>query len=102
MGEVPDAITAPTTTINDVTGVNLVGYPYPADIKWTNTQLAKNGVVNDQLFTWNITNQAYNIFTRTVGGWAGGTNVVIRPGEGFWFRTTRTQTWTEAKPYTWP
>jgi hypothetical protein len=102
MGEVPDAITSPTTTISGITGVNLHGYPYPADVFWTNTGLAKNGQQNDTLYLWDITNQSYIAYNRTRSGWGTGTNVILRPGQAFWYISTTTQTWSEVKPYTWP
>jgi hypothetical protein len=104
MGEVPDAITAPTTTVGTLSGLNLVGYPYPAEILWTNTHLAKTAVVNDQLFVWSVSNQAYTTYTRTIGGWGAATNVTIFVGQGFFSRKfgTNTVLWTEVKPYTWP
>jgi hypothetical protein len=102
MGEVPDSLTAPTTSISGITGVNLHGYPYPADIQWTNTGLARNGAQGDSLFIWDVSNQTYVGYNRIRTGWGAGTNVILRPGQGFWYSSTTVQNWVEIKPYTWP
>lgn len=103
MGEVPDRFTAPTTTIANLSGANMLGYPYPVQRYWTNTTLANEAPANASLYLWNATNQAYEVHTKTIrGGWATATNVILHPGVGFWLRNTGTVTWVELKPYTWP
>jgi hypothetical protein len=103
-GLVPDTNTAPTTTVQGITSNStaLVGYGYPASIWWTNTRL----VVNTQAISmqiWNLTSQAYDTYNKSGSGWDAGTNVVIKPGVGFWFTVDAvTQDWVETKPYTWP
>lgn len=102
MGEVPDTTTAPSTTVSGVTGLAMFGFPYPVAQFWTNMNLAKNATSGDSLLLWDVQTQQYVAHNRTRSGWGTGTNVVINPGQGFWFKTTATQTWTEVKPYTWP
>lgn len=80
----------------------MIGYPYPADIRWDHTGLASNAVPGDYIAFWNHYSQAYQIVTRGESGWPTNAARVIRPGEGFWFSTSTTQTWTVVKPYTWP
>ena len=104
MGEVPDTITAPTTTFNTVTGLNMDGYPYPTEARWTNTQYSKSLAINAQILTWNVTNQNYNAAViKTAFGWgASGNALIIPPGQGFFIRSTNAVSFGEAKPYTWP
>lgn len=104
MGEVPDTITAPTTTYNVATGLNMDGYPYPAQARWTNTQYSKSLAINAEILTWNVTNQTYNpAVIKGVFGWgASGNALVIQPGQGFFIRSTNAVSFGEAKPYTWP
>lgn len=103
MGEVPDRYTAPTTTIPGLSGANMLGYPYPVQVYWTNTVLAMTSPPNSSLFLWNPTSQAYQSYTKLArGGWGTGSNIVLQPGQGFWFRTTSSVSWVEIKPYTWP
>lgn len=101
MGEVPDKTTLPTSTVSVVSGLNMVGYPFPVRTHWTNTTLAKSAPIGSQALFWNVTGQSYQGASRTVVGWSPSTNV-LSPGQGFWFRTTSATNWQEVKPYTWP
>jgi hypothetical protein len=103
LGEVPDRFTQPTSTVQIVQSFNMVGFPYPIDVAFTNTELAKKAVSGDAAFFWTPQTQSYRPENRIFSGWTPGTNVV-HPGEGFWFRknSAGTTNWIEAKPYTWP
>ncbi|MBU1695206.1 MAG: hypothetical protein KKC51_14760 [Verrucomicrobia bacterium] len=100
MGEVPDRFTAPTTTVAILPGIKLVGYPYPVEMKWTNTTLAKSAPIGTRLYIWG--GNAYSNYGRGPGGWGSGTNVMLTPGMGFWVQLASLTNWSEAKPYTWP
>ncbi|MDD4872934.1 MAG: hypothetical protein PHR77_20460 [Kiritimatiellae bacterium] len=98
MGEVPDSIGADaTTTVNNI-NLSAVGYPYPADILWTNTTLAKAGKIGDWFHYWTRTNQSWQSWNKTRGGWGTASTLVINPGDGFWYQTSATN-WTELCPY---
>jgi hypothetical protein len=102
MGEVPDRFTQPTATVPVVTGLNMLGNPYPVETFFTNTALAKSGVIGDSALFWNASDQVYNAELRLFAGWSPGTNV-LRPGQAFWYRRSGTPTnWIQPKPYTWP
>lgn len=109
-GEVPDNMSAPTTSVFIATNLNLVGYPYPVPIRWTNTTLAQTASYGDTLYCWDATGTVYDpILTyESPGQWdaSPGTNSnpLIRVGMGFFYsRTTNPpKVWTEAKPYSWP
>lgn len=95
MGEVPDA----TNSDNAVIGFNMVGYPYPVETYWTNTDLAKNAAVGDIVYFW--TGSGYGSASLSPIGWIPATNMVT-PGMGFWFKSSAAVAWDETKPYTWP
>jgi hypothetical protein len=100
MGEVPDRFTAPTTVVAVAQGYTQLGYGYPAAVLWTATDLAVHADIGDTLYTFNGTNYVPN--NLTFGGWDD-PNMVIYPGEGFWFVTAKLATnWFEIKPFTWP
>jgi len=102
MGEVPDSISAPDTVFPNVTGLSALGYPYPVSQPWTNIALSTNGAIGDILTIWDAVNQQYIGYARTRSGWGAATNLVLQPGQAFWYRSAVTQTWTVVKPYTWP
>lgn len=104
MGEVPDKTTAPTSTVGVITSLGMYGHPYPVSEYWTNTTLAKNAAVGDSLLLWNGDAYVpYNKAAANRGGWGAATNVILAPGQGFWFQTSNASSnWTVPKPYTWP
>lgn len=104
MGEVPDSVTAPTTTISNIEVFKGLGYPYPVAMQWTNTTLGATAPTGAGLFTWDAGITSYVSYARTRGGWGAATNLVIQPGQGFFYTLPAgtTQTWVEVKPYTWP
>lgn len=102
MGEVPDSVTAPTTTIANITGFDLLGLAYPVATTWTGTTLAAGAPSGANLFIWDQNAQTYASYSRGRSGWNTPANFTIQPGQGFWFQTTATQTWSQVKPYTWP
>ena len=106
-GEVPDGYSAPITTVNLSTNWNLLGYPYPVDILWTNTTLAKNATYGDQMAIWNKDQQLIR-YEQCAGPplrWYPGTSV-IHVGMSFFFKAkneaSNPSPWIEVKPYTWP
>lgn len=102
MGEVPDSITAPTSTLAAVPGLGMYGFPYPVQVHWTNTFLAKSAIIGDTLLIWDYDDQSYVPVNKTRSGWSD-PSVVIKPGQGFWYRNIGGQIeWKEPKPYSWP
>lgn len=100
MGEVPSSSTAPTTTLQIAQGVTQLGFPYPTEVVWTNTALAKAAKRGDQMITWDGTN--YVINSLSFAGWAF-PNMILTPAQGFWYKTqTPATNWQVAKPYVWP
>ncbi len=100
MGEAPgDYNAAGTTTVENISGIDAVGYAYPADIIWTNTALSSAAPVGSQLLVWNITTQGYETYGRTRAGWSTPAGYTIKAGQGFWIRSATPVDWTEEVPY---
>lgn len=107
MGEVPDRFTSPTATVYILEGYNLIGYPYPAEVFWTNTELAKAAVTGDTLYTYTPSGYEYNQFASNKAQglhWQVPTQI-LHVGQGYWFKRRTGASgvqWDEPKPYTWP
>jgi len=94
-GDVP---TAGTSIIYQVNGYALVAYPYPVDMAFTNTTLAKNSSIGDSISIWS---NGWTVYTKaTRGGWGAGSNAVLKVGQAFFYKSTNTASRGEIKPYT--
>ena len=111
MGEVPDN---GSNTVVTLSGFNLISYPYPTPIAWTNTTLAKNPTIGDAVYQYNVDTGLYNISEYkvttvivppnppvTVTNWSG-SDITIDVGEGFWYKkaSAGSDFWEELQPYT--
>lgn len=96
-GEVPMA----ATTTNEVyAGYNLMGYPYTADVSWTNTALAKKieAIGEGTIFVYDPST-GYSGNSYTFLGWDD-PGMILKQGKGFWVYTPSTQfTNVEVRPY---
>lgn len=103
MGEVPDKTTLPTNTATIRPGFNFNGNPYPVSTVFTSLPAAANGRNGDAILFWDTPSQSYVPANRSAGIWTPNTNVIV-PGQGFWYRSSRSTnvTWQQVKPYTWP
>jgi hypothetical protein len=99
MGEVPDRITAPTSSMSIVRGLQMMGFMYPVAIPLTNIALATTAKRGDTIYYWK-TNQSWGS-EGFVTRWIPGT-FVLEPGQACYYETTNATVWTETKPYTWP
>lgn len=100
MGQVP---TDSTHTNAIVLGMNQMGYPYTADVKFGDTELFRGAGVGDKLYIYNPTiSPPWTPYNRTSRGWsAAASNLVLRQGMGFWYETVGTPRFVvEARPYT--
>jgi hypothetical protein len=109
-GELPSSFYASTSSIPIISsGTNmdhLIGYPYPVDILLTNMVLWKEANRGDWIYTLS-TNSPGTLNGYNKGGPINNvSNVIIRCGEGFFYRPVKTavydRVWNEPKPYTWP
>jgi hypothetical protein len=87
-----------TSTLFTVSGFKILSYPYPADMAFTNTALAKGSITGDELSIWN---NGWSSYTRGRSGWAGAvTNVKLQVGQALLFKANTNRPVNEVKPYT--
>ncbi|MDD5435405.1 MAG: hypothetical protein PH343_08255 [Nitrospira sp.] len=107
LGEV---VTAGVITQTLYQGVNMVAYPYSANLSVTNTGLDAVAVagntssVADQIIKFNPATQGYDTYWKSAIGWKKGSAVnapELKTGEAFWFlrRLSGTTNWVEIMPY---
>jgi len=106
-GEVPSALTSPNSTVPIMPGVNMFGYPYPIDVLWTNTDLAKNAVTSNRLWTW--TGKTYSVneysYTKAKGQYWTDPSQQLMVGKAYWFERSAgagVTNWNVTKPYDSP
>jgi hypothetical protein len=105
-GEVPGASNS-TETVQLDNLYGFMGYPFPVEVLWTNTQLADDLPVGAAMFVWDPLVQNYlAVATKNqnfLGQISWSQNPTIKPGHGFWITTTGTlPPVIEVKPYLWP
>ncbi len=103
-GEVPDARSLPHATVSlAVAGsntVNLAGYAYPAEIRWTDTSFAQAAGNGSSMSTFDPATQTYLTAVKQNGVWS--RDPLLQPGQGFWLHSSGLAQWTETKPYLYP
>ena len=102
MGEVPS-----DDEVNQgrVPGLTFLGFPYPAQVMFTNTSMAINVPNNTIVSIWDAVNSTYINYAKGArGAWLGDApTAVIQPGQAFIVRSSEAgNDWDEVKPYTWP
>lgn len=93
-------------------GLNMINYPYPADMVFTNTALGQNPVVGDKVYTWSTDLQTYSVineyqisqgppplFIKSTN-WAD-KGMILRIAEGVWYESADSVTTviSESQPY---
>lgn len=107
LGQVPSGDSGAQTTVGILEGFNLIGFPYPTTVVWTNTALAESASVGDVLYTYSPAGYQLNTLVASKGGdpyWTTPTQT-MNIGRGYWFLRQPgggSIQWTESKPYTWP
>jgi hypothetical protein len=103
-GEVPSGA---KTVRKLAAGGNLdaVGFAYPTDQKFVDTDVAKNAPGGSKVHFWNGT--GWNTYSKSpvaALGWLGeAKNKVLEAGEGFFIQLSGAEgEWEQVKPYTWP
>lgn len=94
-GDVPLVATTKVYTVN---GFKILSYPYPVDMPFTNTALAKGAAVSDEVSIWGT--NGWISYARSRTGWGPATNLQLKIGQALLFKTTGTRTNNEVKPYT--
>ena len=73
-GAIPSAV---STAVYGVNGYTWIGYPYPADVAFTNTQIAKTAAIGDKVLFW--TNNSWVAYSKLRSGWTPSvTNLVLK------------------------
>ena len=104
MGEVPGIYNqAETTTVENISVADAIGYTYPVDMLWTNTAIAQSPDLSTVHF-WNGT--GWDTYNKSPG--FGGVFVwdspdaetkVLKAGEAFWVEINSPTNWVEHAPY---
>ena len=103
-GEVPDDATLERAVVGG-NAIAALGNPYPVDIAFTNTDVAKKAANLSAAFFWNPTTGRWIGAVKSGKGIWDVTAVAktIQAGEGFFMKDAgAASVWTNVKPYTWP
>ena len=82
-----------------------LGNPYPVDVAFTNTDVAKNAANLSVAYFWNVASQGWTPSQKSGKGVWGvdAAAKTIQAGEGFFLQDAGAgSVWTNMKPYTWP
>jgi hypothetical protein len=95
-GEVPLAATNTLQTQSNL--FKILSYPYPVNMAFTNTAIAKGAQTGDAVSFWNNGWLTYN---KIRGGWSPtATNVQLQIGSAMLYKGVTDRTINEVKPYT--
>lgn len=84
--------------VHVASGYSLLSYPYPADVAFTNTALAKNAVSGDVISFWN---NGWVNYGKSRAGWeASVSNINLKIGQAFFYSSSTNATRNETQPYT--
>lgn len=98
-GQVPMANSASNVVVS---GLNMLGFPYTADVDFTNTALYAQAFNGDQLHVYNTASNNYKTYTKTFSGWPADAKALkLTQGLGFWYKSGRSTPVldVEARPY---
>lgn len=103
MGEVPGEYNdADVTTVDNLSGLDAVGYAYPVDVEWLETELASALPSDSAIYYWNVAEQSYSSGLKDqFGEWSSAVqDLVIKAGSAFWIETPEpVDPWVESVPY---
>lgn len=88
--------TAGTTDVYKVSGYSLVSFPYPTEVSFTNTMLAKNAISGEIASFWS---NGWVSYSKGRSGWLGAENVKIRIGDAFFYHSSTNEGVGEIRPY---
>lgn len=97
-GDVPTVSTTVLYTA-DSGAYKILSYPYPVDMPFTNTALAKGSATGDEISIW--TTNGWVSYGKSRTGWGIATNLQIKVGQAILYKTSTTnRPVNEVKPYT--
>ncbi len=92
----------PATTNDVINGMSLLGLPYAASMRWTETEMARNANPGDKLFIHDPKTGTYDryVYSET-DEWGKANDLIITQTMGFWYQSTATASVTsvESRPY---
>jgi hypothetical protein len=102
-GEVP-ADTSLARAIPGGNALGTIGNPFPVDFKFGTSSIASNATQGSVVYFWDEALQVWSGGSKGNKGWAGAqSNRVVLAAEGFFLKEAGAiNSWTNAKPYTWP
>jgi len=77
-------------------GYALLSYPYPHDVLFVNTEMAKKAAVGDQISFWE---SGWVTYTKTASGWLGAEELKLKMGQAFFYRSSQNTTYIEPRPF---
>lgn len=107
-GEVPPTIGQPVIAppVYGQGYYNTLVNPYPVDIKFGESQVAKDSSQGSIVYFWNSALQAWGGGSKGTKGWQPAqSNQIVAAGDGFFLKASNATSfaWTEpVAPYTWP
>ncbi len=94
-----EVLTDATNTTTVASGIDLVGYSFPVETTFGNTDLANTLPANSKIHVWNGSGYQTAI-KNSRSGWGSGANFVIGVNDGFWVETASEVQWSEERPFT--
>lgn len=85
-GQVPMDATSSNLVVS---GLNMLGFPYTADVVFSNTALYATSLAGDKLTFWDTTITNYVTYQKAAFGtnpWGPGRSATLRQGVGFWYK----------------
>ena len=87
-----------STAVCKANGFSLLAYPYPADVAFTNTQIAKTAAIGDKVLFW--TNNSWVAYSKLRTGWQSGTtNLTLKNCGAFAYFAYTNSVVYETRPY---
>jgi len=77
-------------------GFALLSYPYPHNVLFVDTEMAKEAAVGDEISFWK---NGWETYTKTDSGWIGAENLQIKTGQAFFYRSSRNAIYVEPRPF---
>jgi len=77
-------------------GYALLSYPYPQEVLFINTEMAKKAAVGDQISFWK---NGWATYTKTDAGWIGAEELHLKIGQAFFYRSSQNTTYTEPRQF---
>jgi hypothetical protein len=84
-------------TVFSSAGFALLSYPYPHNVLFVDTEMAKKAAVGDEISFWK---NGWETYTKTGQGWTGADQLQLKTGQAFFYRSSQNTAYTETRPFT--